>query len=127
MSTETNKAFVQQYLDAVSKDKSTAVLDTYMTDEDLKHHIAMYETTLPGYWIEAEQMVAEGDLVNVYGNVYGTHAGPLGEIAPTGRQVKFPLFITYRIADGKIAEHWVLVDMLSFLQQIGAMPAPAQG
>ncbi len=126
MSTETNKAFVQQYLEALGKEKSTATLDRYMSDEDLKHHIAMYDSVLPGYTLDAETILAEGDLVNVRGMVRGVHNGAFGELPPTGKAVSFPIFITYRIANGKISEHWMLVDMMSFMQQIGAMPAPAQ-
>jgi predicted ester cyclase len=126
MSAETNKVLVQQYLDALRKDKSAATLDTYMTDQNLKHHIAMYDAVIPGYWLEAEQIIAEGDLVNVRGMGYGVHNGAFGELPPTGKEVAFPFFITYRIADGKIAEHWLLADMLTFLQQIGGMPVPAQ-
>jgi predicted ester cyclase len=126
MSTETNKALIQQYLDALHKDKSPATLANFMTDEDLKHHIAMYDVALPGYWIDGDQLIAEGDLVNVRGTVHGVHKGPLGEIPPTGKEVTFALFITYRISNGKIAEHWMLPDMLSLLQQVGAIPMPAQ-
>ena len=126
MSTEANKALVQKYLVEVSKDKSPATLDAYTTDEDLKHHIAMYDSVLPGYTLEGEQFIAEGDLVNVRGIVRGVQNGAFGEIPASGKAVSFPIFITYRITNGKIAEHWMLVDMLSFLQQIGAVPAPAQ-
>jgi predicted ester cyclase len=126
MNTESNKALVQQYLDALRKDKSPATLEKYMTDEDLKHHIAMYDVSLPGYWLEAEDMVAEGDKVTVRGMCHGVHTGDLMGIAPTGKEVNFPLFITYRIANGKIVEHWMLPDMLTLLQQVGAMPAPAK-
>jgi predicted ester cyclase len=126
MSTETNKTFVKKYLDALRKDKSPATLDQYMTDEDLKHHIAMYDVAIPGYWLDAEEMLAEGDKVVVRGNVRGVHNGQLMHIAPTGKSVVFPFFITYRIVNGKIAEHWLLVDMLSLLQQVGGVPAPAQ-
>ena len=31
-----------------------------------------------------------------------------------------------RIADGKIAEHWAMLDQLGLLQQLGAIPAPGQ-
>jgi hypothetical protein len=44
---------------------------------------------------------------------------------PTGKTVAFPLMIIYRLEGGKIVQHWMLVDMLSFMQQIGAMPEPA--
>jgi predicted ester cyclase len=43
---------------------------------------------------------------------------------PTGKTVAFPLMIIYRLEGGKIAQHWMVVDMLSFMQQIGAMPEP---
>ncbi len=97
-----------------------------MTDDDLKHHIEMYESVLPGYWIEAEDIIAEGDRVAVRGTVHGTHKGQLMNIAPTGKTVAFPLYIIYRIANGKIAEHWMLADMMSLMQQVGAMPASEQ-
>lgn len=126
MTTEANKALIRQYFDAFRNDKSPATLDTYISDEALKQHIAMYESVLPGYWLEADEIIAEGDLVNVRGTGHGVHNGPFGEIPPSGKAVTFPLFITYRIANGKIAEHWLLADMLSFLQQIGAIPMPAQ-
>ena len=125
MSAETNKTFIRHYLEAIRKDKSPKTLDTYMTDEDLKHHIAMYEGVLPGYWIEAEQLIAEDDLVNVHGLIKGVHSRPFGNVPPSGKHVSFPIFITYRIVSGKIVEHWMLVDMPLFLQQIGATPAPA--
>src|SRR5256885_5838952 len=101
MTTETNKSFIRQYLDAIRKDKTSATLDAYMTDEDLKHHIAMYESVLPGYWIQAEDIIAEGDRVALRGTVHGTHKGQLMNIAPTGKTVAIPLYIIYRIADGK--------------------------
>lgn len=126
MTAETNKAFVQEYLEAIRKDKSRHTLDRFIAEEELKQHIAMFEASLPGYWIEAEDMVAEDDKVVVRGTVHGVHAGQLMDIAATGRQVAFTIFITYRIADGKIVEHWMLVDMLALLQQVGALPVPSQ-
>lgn len=125
MTTESSKAFIREYIEAVSKDKSPETLDRYIAEEDLKHHIAMYDASLPGYSIEVEDMIAEGDKVTLRGMVRGVHNGPLMDIGPTGREVAISMFITYRIADGKIVEHWMLVDMLGLLQQIGAIPSPA--
>jgi predicted ester cyclase len=127
MSTEASKKLIEEYFAALRQDKSPATLDRYMTDEDLKHHIALYETVVPGYWIEVEDLVAEDDKVAVRGTVHGVHNGPLNDIPPTGKQIAIALFIIYRIANGKIVEHWMLTDMLALLQQIGAMPAPSQG
>jgi predicted ester cyclase len=127
MTAEANKTLVKEYIAALRKDKSPATVDRYVTDEDLKHHIALYETVVPGYWIEIEDLVAEGDKVAVRGTVHGVHNGPLNDIPPTGKPIAIALYIIYRIANGKIVEHWMLTDMLALLQQIGAVPAPSQG
>ena len=68
----------------------------------------MYEASFPGYWLEAEDMIAEGDQVALRGKVRGVHGGDLMGIPPTGREVSVPIHITYRIADGKIVQHWML-------------------
>jgi predicted SnoaL-like aldol condensation-catalyzing enzyme len=34
--------------------------------------------------------------------------------------------IVFRIADGKIAEHWHVADMLGMMRQLGAMPTAGQ-
>jgi hypothetical protein len=31
---------------------------------------------------------------------------------------------SYRLADGKLAEQWVVMDALGLLQQLGAVPRP---
>ncbi len=57
----------------------------------------------------------------------GTHQGeirmPWGTIPPTGRRVSWQSVRIYRIADGKIAEHWAVRDDLTMLLQLGALPA----
>lgn len=122
MSSETNKKFIQEYLDALRKDKSPATLDKYINDEQLVQHIEMFESALPGYWIEAEDLIAEGDRVAMRGIVHGVHNGSLMGIPPTGKAIRISGFLIYRIADNKIVEHWMLADMPALLQQIGAMP-----
>jgi predicted ester cyclase len=126
MSVRENKAFVHQYLDALSKDKSTATVDQYVadSDEELKQHIAFFDVVFPNYQITADDVIAEGDKVVVRGTVHGTHKGDLMGIPPTGKRVEFPLIIIYRVTDGKIVEHWMVADQLSMMQQLGVVPAP---
>jgi predicted ester cyclase len=123
MSTEDNKTFIRRYFEALSgKDKATAVVDRYVTDEELKHHIAFYEAAFPNYELIAEDMVAEGDKVVVRSTFRGTHKGDLMGIAPTGKQVTMPLILIYRLADDKIVEHWMQADALGMMQQLGVIP-----
>ena len=126
MTTESNKAFITRYLDAIRRDKSQKTLDNFIAEDDLKQHIAMYESSFPGYWLEAEDLIAEGDQVAVRGKVRGVHTGQLMDLAPTHKEVAVPIFINYRIANGKIVQHWMLVDMPELLRQLGATPALAR-
>jgi len=125
MSPEENKAFIRRYFEALSgKDKPAAVVNRYVSDEELKHHIAQFETTFPGYQLTAEEMIAAADKAVVRSTFRGTHKGDLMGIPPTGKQVTMPLILIYRIADDKIVEHWMQADNLGLLQQLGAIPAP---
>lgn len=125
MSAQSNKALIQQYLEAIHTDKSPATLDLYMSDELLKEHITVSEEFFAGNWIEVKDLVAEGDKVVVRGMMHGVHTGPLLSIVPTGNEVSIQLFITYRLENDKIVEHWMLVDMLTLLQQMGVRPIPS--
>jgi len=123
MSTENNKTLIRRYFEALSgKDKATAVVNRYVIDEELKHHIAFYEAAFPNYELIAEDLIAEGDKVVVRSTFRGTHKGDLMGIAPTGKQVTMPLILIYRLADDKIVEHWMQADALGMMQQLGVIP-----
>ena len=126
MSTEENKQFIQRYLEAISgMPKPPAVLDLYINDDELKEHIRVAEEAFPLYRLDAEEILAEGDLVSVRGRVRGVHRGSLMGIPPTEKSVDVSIFMTYRIAGGKIVEHWMLMDNMAMMQQIGAIPDTA--
>jgi predicted ester cyclase len=126
MSTETNKAFVLQYIDALSgRDKPRALQDEYIadSDEELKGHIMFFEASFPHYDLVADDMIAEGDKVSVLARFRGVHNGDLMGIPPTGKQVDVPFAITYRLAQGKIAQHWMSFDRMTLMEQLGVAPA----
>jgi hypothetical protein len=56
--------------------------------------------------------------------VTGTHRGEMMGPAPTGRRVRTSGIDVFRLADGKLAEHWATVDALGMLRQIGVVPVP---
>jgi predicted ester cyclase len=129
MSAEANKAFIRRYFEALSgKDKPRATLDEYIADsyEEFKEHIAVAEAAFPRYEMIAEDIIAEGDKVVVRATMRGVHKGDYMGIPPTGKQITNPFIIIYRIANGKIAEHWIQVDAVGMMQQLGAMPSPAE-
>jgi predicted ester cyclase len=126
MSTAANKTFVRKYLDAVSgKEKTPALVSQFVDDEALAQHVAVIEAGFPRYELMADDMVADDDKVALRATFRGTHKGDFMGIAPTQRQVIQPLIIIYRVAGDKVVEHWLSIDMLSFMQQLGVVPEPA--
>jgi predicted ester cyclase len=122
MSAVENKALVRRYLDAISgKEKPASLLDHYIAESDqaLKEHIAGAESAFPCYELIAEEMLGEDDKVAVRFALRATHRGEFMGIPATGRQIDVPGMIIYRVADGKIAEHWLLVDSMTLMQQLG--------
>ena len=126
MSTETAKDFFQRYIDALTNEGKTAeVMRRYISDEALLDHIAMFEAAFPDYTLEPQDVIAEDDKLVLRAIFRGVHRGDFQGMAPTGREVSSPIMVIYRIAGGKVAEHWMSADMLDVLQQLGAAPAPA--
>lgn len=73
-----------------------------------------------------DDLIAESDKVVARFTVSGTHKGDFRGMPPTGKRFEVPGTVIFRIANGKIAEEWALLDALSILQQLGALPPPGQ-
>jgi len=128
MSTEETKAFMHRYFEAApeatqSPEKAQAFVDEYLADEELIQHLAFYSAAFPGYQVTPEDIIVEGDKAAVRAKFTGTHKGEMIGIAPTGKQVSMPSLIVYRIAGGKVVEHWISMDRLELLEQLGIAPA----
>lgn len=70
-------------------------------------------------------VVAEGDEVAIFATYEGTHSGPLGQIPPTGRTVKFDFAGVFRVDGGKVVELWITWDNMTILGQLGLLPEPS--
>jgi predicted ester cyclase len=63
-------------------------------------------TAFPDYHWDVQQVVVEEDTIAARLIGQGTHTGPFGGLAPTGRRISTQELVIYRIADGKIAQVW---------------------
>jgi len=54
----------------------------------------------------------------------GTHTGNFRGLPPTGRKVRFCGIEINRMADGKVAEHWFQLDMVTLFEQLGLRVVP---
>ena len=66
------------------------------------------------------EIVAEGDKVAFWSNVEARHTGEFMGVPGSGEQVTVVEMGFMRIANGKIAEMWGILDSMSLLRQIGA-------
>lgn len=123
-----HKAFINAfYENAVNGHvKTRESLAPYVTDEALLQHCEFFEKSFPRYTIQIEDMIEQDDKVVVRARFQGTHTGDFNGIPPTGVTTDVPFLIMYRIEDGKIAQHWLEVNHLTLLSQLGVMESEAQ-
>ncbi len=67
--------------------------------------------------------VAEGDFVAGYVTVNGTHKGEVFGMPATGKHAEWTESHLVKIVNGKITEHWGVIDQLGMLRQLGLAPA----
>lgn len=87
--------------------------------EGFREYMETVRQAFPDFHNTIESLIAEGDRAAARLTYRGTHSGPLFGHAPTGRRIEYAGAAFFRIADGKIAEGWVLGDTMALWKQLG--------
>ena len=82
-------------------------------------------TAFPDYHWELQELVVEEDTIAARLIGEGTHTGPFGGIAPTGRRISTQELVIYRFTDGKIVQCWG--DLFPVVRDAVTAPARTQG
>jgi steroid delta-isomerase-like uncharacterized protein len=83
----------------------------------------MYRTAFPDLQMAPQDVVASGDKVVARVRATGTHQGEFMGMPPSGRNVDVQLIDIIRFGDDGLArEHWGVVDLMTMMQQLGAIP-----
>jgi steroid delta-isomerase-like uncharacterized protein len=90
--------------------------------EKLKEVFGKLHRAFPDLRIAVEDLIEQGDKVVSRNTVTGTHLGEYMGLPPTGKPVAYNEIFIARVRDGRIAETWGVVDVLSQLRQLGAIP-----
>jgi len=93
--------------------------------EGVRQQFDGFRAAFEGFRAEILDQVAEGDKVVTYKLFHGVHSGDFAGVPPTGREVAIAVIDIVRIVDGRIAEHWNVVDQLGLMRQLGALPEAA--
>ena len=76
-------------------------------------------TAFPDLSVAPAALVADDESIAFAYTLTGTHQGPLGEIAPTGKKVKIRGLQFSKFKDGKMVERWGSSDELGFSLNLG--------
>jgi predicted ester cyclase len=95
--------------------------------EHLKGTVRWLTEQYPDLRMDVEAVVAEGDLVVARLHSYGTNHGRLnGLVRPTGKCFSARQTHWFRVADGKLAEHWATREDLPAMLQLGVVKPPGR-
>jgi predicted ester cyclase len=131
---EANKAIVRRYFEIFNAGVFEQLNDVVAEDYGdrlegqatgltvITNYLKGLKASFPDFTWTIEQIIAEGDRVAVLDRVRGTHAHAFGGVMATGNRVDFQAFQIYRIAGGKLAEHWEVADFAKFQEQLTAAP-----
>ena len=92
----------------------------------LKMVASVFGGGFSGWDIALEEQIAEGDKVATRWKASAINTGSVMGIPATGKVVRVTGVNVTRFAEGKIVESWFNFDMLTLLQQLGAIPTPEQ-
>jgi len=140
MSVEENKALIRRYREAHNTN-NLAALDEIVAANIISHNglpglppgleggkmaHMVFSAAFPDGHATTEDLIAEGDKVVERFTFHGTNTGSFLGAPPTGKQVTSSGMSVFRIAGGKIVEHWGENDALGTFQQLGLIPTPGQ-
>jgi steroid delta-isomerase-like uncharacterized protein len=141
VSIEANKAVVSRLFDLVNANDPDGMVA--LVSEDFVVHTSIpniapgragfrafmdvYFGAFPEQHVVVNDLIGEGDRVVVHHTHHLVQGGPFVGLPPTGNRAVIDGIEIFRVVDGEIAEMWHQDDLLSLLQQLGAIPAPGQG
>ncbi len=132
--TDANKKVLGEFAEAVFMRKDLSAVDRYVRAGYVQHNplvkqgasgfkefFSAWFEAVPDWRYSLNKIVAEGDEVWAY----GTYAGTLNKdwlgISASGQQYAFDAVDIFRVEDGRLAEHWDVMDIYGLFRQLGVV------
>ena len=138
LSAEANTALVRRYLEEVIHQGDVGAIDQSIATnhrltwpgspipmcgpEGFKHLLIIYASAFPDLEWTTEEVRAQEETVAARLRARGTHQREVMGMPPTGKQVTWTETHIFRVAGGKLVEHWTNLDQVGMLQQLGVLP-----
>lgn len=136
MSAEENKDIIRRFYAALNRGDPTVIDELIAPDfayngqaigqEGVRQHFTSARAAFPDLNWTIDETIAHGEKVVTRYTYSGTQHGELMGIAPTGKHFRSAGIAIDRIVGGRIVEEWEVRDTLGAMQQLGAIPGPAQ-
>lgn len=136
MSTEENKAICNRVVDSINMG-NFAQMKELIAPNGIDHQVPAgmpqtressvefmqgFKKAFPDLHFTVESSVAENDRVAQYVTASGTMKGDFMGMPASGKRATWTETHISRLVDGKVMEHWAVVDQVSMLTQLGFMP-----
>ena len=96
------------------------------TREGLKQTLKALKTAFPDLRYTIDKVIACDDQVVHYVTATGTMKSDFMGIPATGKRASWTEIHIGHVANGRLTEHWAVVDQLGMLVQLGVVPAPGR-
>lgn len=87
--------------------------------EYIKEQMGVYHRAFPNATFDVKEIFVKGDKAISYVTVKAKNTGEFNGKPPTNKEVKMDMCEMFRFKNGKISEHWQIMDNLSFKLQLG--------
>src|SRR5262249_37634716 len=134
---EANKLLIRSYIEEMWNKHQPCAADRFVATDFIEHNprlpqglagrkqfVTKVLAAFSNYHGELQDLVAEGDKVAARVQWTGTNDGPYDGRPATGNKLVFATSDPCRIENGKIAEHWDVVETLARAVALGLVPAP---
>jgi predicted ester cyclase len=134
---EANRELYRNFIEDVWNKRRPSAVDQYLAANFVEHNpnlppgldgrkkfVAAVQAGFSDYRAEIQEIVAQGDRVVARVVWTGTQDGPFLDRPATGNKVRFATADFFRIENGRLAEHWDVVDSLPRAIALGLVSPP---
>ena len=132
---ESNKQLYRDFVETVINQRQPYAAGRFMSEGLIEHNpniaqvgrgkfLASVLAGFSDYHGAIQEILTEGDRIAVRTLWTGTQDGPFLGLPPSGRKLSFMTADFFRIENGRLAEHWDVVDSLPRAIALGLVPPP---
>ena len=132
------RALVRAAVEQMFGGRNPALADRFVAEDYIEHnprltggrtgvitYLERMHTAFPGdFHAEITQTLGEDDRVLVFIRWHGLQNGTFNGAAPTGKEITWVTADIWRVQDGKLAEHWDVVDRMDRDLALGLVVHP---